>query len=397
MQVHEVRIGEHDLDQAKRIVRARILHELVRRQARRPVLVPVDRMGIHFAPAAVEHADVHALQRAGVAPQLGQLVLDQDARRNGPGRIEHDVGDLRAEDRRFALVPADDDFRRPDGFIVAEVAHVEAGDVDQHELAFHLVQGPATALEIDSDLVDPLRDRHVHRGARARTDRTVRRQAMTFLERLDRLLERRVVEVGIRGCGCPRRWRQVPRNLQPLAQHRHARVAHAGLQRGAVRNARPAASRSDCTVFLQAITTTLIPGVRRSRAVEGYADFAGGETRREALQSLVERWRRALREVPLRAQLDRIHLADEDVVEPEHEGVGREQFEVGAILQRQRRLHAHVQAVRAERFDVVVVGIETVVAQVFDACDEFVEPRRVLPGRLELLRLVVLCDQLVER
>ena len=43
----------------------------------------------------------------------------------------------------------------------------------------------------------------------------------------------------------------------------------------------------------------------------------------------------------------------------------------------------------------VVVGIETVVAQVLDARDELVELRRVLPGRLELLRLVVLCDQLV--
>ena len=84
------------------------------------------------------------------------------------------------------------------------------------------------------------------------------------------------------------------------------------------------------------------------------------------------------------------------MVEPEHEGVGRQQFEVGAILQRQRRLHAHVEAVRLQRLEVIVVGIETVVAQVLDARDEFVEPRRVLPRRLELLRLVVLCDQLVD-
>ena len=41
----------------------------------------------------------------------------------------------------------------------------------------------------------------------------------------------------------------------------------------------------------------------------------------------------------------------------------------------------------------VVVGIQTVVAQVLDARDEFVESCRVLPRGLELLRLEILRDQ----
>jgi hypothetical protein len=45
---------------------------------------------------------------------------------------------------------------------------------------------------------------------------------------------------------------------------------------------------------------------------------------------------------------------------------------------------------------VVVVRVEAVVAQVVDARDELVEPRRVLPGGLELLRFIVLRDQLVD-
>ena len=42
VQVHQVGIREHHLDQPERVVGARVLHELVRRQPRGAVLVPVD-------------------------------------------------------------------------------------------------------------------------------------------------------------------------------------------------------------------------------------------------------------------------------------------------------------------------------------------------------------------
>jgi hypothetical protein len=90
-----------------------------------------------------------------------------------------------------------------------------------------------------------------------------------------------------------------------------------------------------------------------------------------------------------------VHLAEVHVIQAEHEGVGRDQFEIGAILQRERRFHPHVQSIRTQRFDVIVIGIEAVIAQVFDVRDQCVELGHVLPGGRKLLRLVKLRHQFV--
>jgi hypothetical protein len=45
---------------------------------------------------------------------------------------------------------------------------VEASDIDEHELALDLVQHPASALEVQADLVDACLHGHVHRGERRR-------------------------------------------------------------------------------------------------------------------------------------------------------------------------------------------------------------------------------------
>jgi hypothetical protein len=258
-----------------------------------------------------------------------------------------------------------------------------------------------SALEIDADLVDAPAHGHVHCRQRPRTDRTVGREAVPLLESLDRLFQRRVIQRRVgRGTRVGRcaicRHGQVARDLQALAQQRYARIAHARLQCRPGGDRRPAAGGLDRAIFAQALAAALVPDVRWTRAVEGLADLASGQPRRESLQSLVDGGRRPLREVPLRADLHRVHFAHVHVVQPEHEGIGREQLEVGAILQCQRRIHAHIKPVRLQRLVVVVVRIEPVMAQVVDRGHELVEPLRVLPRRLELPAFEESRDDLVE-
>ena len=77
------------------------------------------------------------------------------------------------------------------------------------------------------------------------------------------------------------------------------------------------------------------------------------------------------------------------MVEPEHHGVGGQDFERGLLAVGQRLRGPQLGAIGVERLEVVVVRVEPVARQPDDRIDELAETCRVAPLRLELLRLVV--------
>ena len=176
---------------------------------------------------------------------------------------------------------------------------------------------------------------HVQCRQRAGTDRAVGRQAVPLLEGLTAGFERRVEQRRVgRGSGGGRgavgRRGQVARDLQALAQQRHARIAHARLQRRSGGDRRPAAGGLDGAIRPEPLASALVPDVR-GRALSKASRISPASSRAEnRCRPLVERGRRPCREVPLRAQLHRVHLAHVHVVQREHECVGGEQLEIGA-------------------------------------------------------------------
>jgi hypothetical protein len=84
------------------------------------------------------------------------------------------------------------------------------------------------------------------------------------------------------------------------------------------------------------------------------------------------------------------------VVQREHHCVGGEEFEVGLLGRLQGRRRPQVRAERLQGLDVVVGGIEPVVVEIGECGHQQVEPRRIAPLRLELLRFVVPRDDVGE-
>ena len=72
------------------------------------------------------------------------------------------------------------------------------------------------------------------------------------------------------------------------------------------------------------------------------------------------------------------------MIQREHHGVRRHEFEVGLVHRHERLAAALVGPERLQRGDVVIGRVEAVILQVGDRRDQLVEPRRVLPPRLEL-------------
>ena len=155
----------------------------------------IDEVGIGAA-VAVDHLEPALGEVAAVAAHRRQDVLLEDRRRHRPGRVQHHVVDRRLEDRRLAIRLADLRAGLPDRLAVADEAHAEAGDVDDHQVAVlvHLVQHPAAALEVQADLVDARLHRHVQLAQRRRADRPVGRQQVAMLEVAHGRFQRRVEE-----------------------------------------------------------------------------------------------------------------------------------------------------------------------------------------------------------
>src|SRR5512132_177719 len=131
VEVHTVWIREHELDAAERVslsgVLAQAVVEVVGVYRR-----PVDGRRIDLFPARAEEADILCLQRAGIALQDRQLLLDGDTSWHVPVRIDLDVADFVAEYRGDRLRIADDDAHAED--IAAALGDVqgEVGEVDEH-------------------------------------------------------------------------------------------------------------------------------------------------------------------------------------------------------------------------------------------------------------------------
>ena len=124
------------------------------------------------------------------------------------------------------------------------------------------------------------------------------------------------------------------------------------------------------------------------RALERLADLPGVERPGERLEASLHGDGPGS-EVPLRAELHRVYLAEVEVVEAQHHRVGGEQLEAGLLIKRQRLHAAQLGTVHVQRVDVVVDGIQSVVDELEQRIHQLAQARGVAPLRPELLRLVV--------
>ncbi len=130
---------------------------------------------------------------------------------------------------------------------------------------------------------------------------------------------------------------------QALAQQRHAGVADAGLQGGAVGKQRPATSRRHLAQFRQYCAQPAVQWVLRSRTLEQAGD--------RTLRQRVVQGPQAARlldltriEIPVRIQRGRIDLAPVQVQQRGEAGVGGQQVELGALLRGRLRIAEHAAA-----------------------------------------------------
>ncbi|VUD71412.1 hypothetical protein MET9862_01994 [Methylobacterium symbioticum] len=206
-----MRVGEHELDEAERILLAR-------------------RLAQGDLSAAAHHL-VAAPGLAAIGGDLGQHRL-QDRGRHVPGWVDDGVFHRPREDRRRRFRLADDDAGLIPQGAPAEHAQPVLGHVHEHVVGPELGRQPAPALHVDDErrlvagrrLAAPVGSRQCQHGLGVEDARG--REAPRALEALHRVGHRRVV--GIR-LARARIQRAGAARLEPemRAQQRHARVAHA--------------------------------------------------------------------------------------------------------------------------------------------------------------------------
>ena len=208
----------------------------------------------------------------------------------------------------------------------------------------------------------------------------VRGEVLFALELFQRSLQHRVVQV-VRPVA-----HRMADPLQPLAQHRHARIVAARFQRGAIGDQRPAALRRHLAQFRQRRAQLAIQRVLRARPREQRAD--------RALRQRVAHRLEALRlvdlarvEVPVRVQRGGIDLAAIQVQQRGEAGIGGQQVELRELRRRRLRIGEHA-APALQLAQPVVLRIEAVAGHVAQRGQQLVEVVRARPRRRKPVLLV---------
>ena len=272
VQVDVVRVGEDELDQAKRVVRARILAQGVG-QALAQVLAPGDGGRVDFLAAGGEHAQFLFGQVAFLGEDARHGFVLEDVRRDGPGRVEHQVGDGRAEHRGLVERFADHHPGFPGQPVLVVVLQVEAGDIDDNARFGHVVHHPPGPLQVDADLADAAGDRDVHGRHGGLAGDPVRFEMVAHLKGANRRLHRSVEQIRVRGVVTG----QFTGDRQPRAQGPDAVVPHARLQAAADRHRLPAAAAGDFPVPAERFLQAGVGRVGGLQFVQGLAHGGGAQ------------------------------------------------------------------------------------------------------------------------
>ena len=239
MQVDVVGIVELQLDEAERVVVARVLAEHV---VDRLIRVPVHLLRLQLVAVLVEDADVVIGEVGRLLLHLRDQVLLDDRSRDRPERIEANLVDLARQDRRLPVDFADDGNVAGHNHAVLDRLDLRAGDVHQH-VAVRCLLHRFDAIEVGLQLRKADLCRNVERIERARADDAVGRNAVALLETLHGGKHIGVERLRIAAC-LPK----ITRGDQAPAKLDHVRIAHADLKRFVGRHARPAAARDEVLV-----------------------------------------------------------------------------------------------------------------------------------------------------
>lgn len=249
----------------------------------------------------------------------------------------------------------------------------------QQVAADRLVLDPAEALQRQAQLVDADLHRHVQRRQRLRAHDAVGIQAVPALEVADRVgqvvIEQGLVEGHRPGA---RRLREVAAGEQALAQLRDPRIALAGPQRRPRPHRLPAAAPGQRAMIRQRLLQAAVD----DRAVEVLAAEHGQRGRG---QRGLQRGRGRLpgpqgaAEVPGGFHPLRVHLAEGLVIAVADQRLGKQQVHVG-----HQRRRGRLRAQRAQRREQVVARVQPVRAGGLQQREQFVDARRVGPGRREV-------------
>ncbi len=171
---------------------------------------------------------------AGVCRHGRQRLVGGDLRRDVPERAHDDVRHALAEDRRLVARLADDGTDVEDDPSLLVRLEVKVRDVDAEVARAEVVGQPPPAFEVECDLTEARRKRHVEGGDRSGIEPSGRGQAVMFLEDAHGADKRLVVPVALDRCRA-----EIARSREPLAQRDHAGMRRARCEsRGA--KSRPA-------------------------------------------------------------------------------------------------------------------------------------------------------------
>ena len=230
-------VGEEELHLAQRILMTRRLHEaegeIFRIAVVRPVHIPAaDPSGIP-APPAVDTDPLFA-HRTGVPQQLGDHLLLDDALWHIPVGVEHDRLHDIGEDRRGVFPFADHHLHLTLHCAAVLDRKHECRDID-HDVAGRTAgDQPLDAVEVETEGIDTLLQRHIERLHRLRADHPVTLQAVARLERLHRGLHAAVIaRTLLRAPGI------VPQQPQPFTDQREALLLCAPFDHAGVGDRRP--------------------------------------------------------------------------------------------------------------------------------------------------------------
>ncbi len=241
MHIDGVLVRHVDAHEPQRVLRPRLLAE-----GQALGRVPVHLRGVELAAVGAVSVDLeldeHALAALGhLLSRRDQVLLDH-GRRQRPHRVEGEVGDRRAQQRRRAVGLADDPrvARHHHAFLYG--LHLRGGNVHQHIALGDDLGEVRQPLEIGLELREANLGRHVERRDGALVDDAGRRQAVRRLEALHGRVEIRSKVVRIaRALG------EIAGAHQAPAQDANRRVRGSGLQLH-VGHKREAAGRDDLLI-----------------------------------------------------------------------------------------------------------------------------------------------------
>ena len=240
--VDAVRVGDVDAHEAERVhVAARILAEHVIGRFHR---VPVHLGWRDLLAGAGEDADLVFRQVVRILLHLGDQILADDRRGDGPERIEVHRDGAGLHDRRLTVDLADACGVVGDDLPVLHRLDGGGGDVHRHVACAQIAREGAQAHEIEFELTQALLHRHVQRGIGLLGDDAGGVDAVARLEAAHAGLDEGIEH--LRGIAAAI---EVARVDEPLAQRGDRGAADAEAKRGGARHLAPAPVGGHAAIF----------------------------------------------------------------------------------------------------------------------------------------------------